>query len=300
MLSLGIDVGATKAHGVVLDDSNTIVAEVGAFSRRGPVGLEAVLLHIANSLAAKLGVGLRDFDSVGIGVPGMVNPATGEITAAVNLNIEHMSLRSTLAPHFAVPLRVDNDVKVTAIAAGMLLDSLSVTYVNFGTGVAAATLAGRLIRGHDNAAGELGHLVLDPDGEPCRCGQRGCLETIVGGRYLAPRMDFLGLNWTRLGETTTPAGRAARDQAVRVIARLVTIVSVAYASEHVVLGGGVIQAAPWTITAVKQFLIERGETATFPPYASIAARISTLSLDRKAPAIGAALIGQGWTEGYKA
>jgi predicted NBD/HSP70 family sugar kinase len=299
MLSLGIDVGATKAHGVVLDENNFVIAEDATFTRRGPEGVRAVLMDVANGLARKVGVGLRDFDAVGIGIPGVVNLDTGEIASAVNLRIESMPLRTMIASEFSVPVRVDNDVKATVVAAGMLLDSLSVTYINFGTGVAAAALAGRLIRGSDNAAGEIGHFVLDPNGDPCRCGQRGCIETIVGGAYLAPRMDMLDLDWTTLDTATQPVAHAARTQAVRVIARVVTLTAVAYASEHIVLGGGVIQAAPWVIPAVREYLIHRGKSATFPPYARIAGQVSTLPADIQAPAIGAALIGQGWTEGYK-
>ncbi|MDR2929572.1 MAG: ROK family protein [Propionibacteriaceae bacterium] len=299
MLSLGIDIGGTKAHAVVLDDANEVVAENAVFTKRGSDGVRSVVIEVATSVADQLGVGLRDFDSVGIGIPGVVNREAGEISSAVNLRIERMPLRQLVADSFAAPVRLDNDVKATVVAAGMLLDSLSVTYVNFGTGLASATLAGRLIRGNDNAAGEIGHFVVNPNGDPCRCGQRGCLETVVGGAYLAPRMELLDLDWTTLDGADTPTGWAAYDQAVRVIAQIVTLVSVAYASEHIVLGGGVIQAAPWALTAVKSFLIDRGQMASFPDFAKIAEQVIVLDSDMQAPAIGAALIGQGWTEGYK-
>ncbi|MDR0783539.1 MAG: ROK family protein [Propionibacteriaceae bacterium] len=299
MLSLGIDIGATKAHGVALDEHNQIVAEHGQFTIRGPEGVRTVLMEVAEKVAERAGIGLRDFDAVGIGIPGVVNRETGVITSAVNLQIEQMPLRKLIAGEFSVPIHMDNDVKVTVVAAGMLLNSLSVTYINLGTGVAAATLAGRLIRGWDNAAGEIGHIVFETDGHPCRCGQRGCIETIIGGAYLAARMNLLELDWTKLDVDPTPAGRAAAAQATSVLARVATMVAMGYASDHIVLGGGVVLAAPWLLPAVKAQLHQFGEVATFPPYDSIAERLMTLEVDIKAPAIGAALIGQGWTEGYK-
>ncbi|MDR2974568.1 MAG: ROK family protein [Propionibacteriaceae bacterium] len=292
MLSLGIDIGGTKAHAVVLDDDNAVVAEDAIFTRRGLEGVRQVTLEVAQRVADKVGVGLRDFGAVGIGIPGVVDRDKGEIASAVNLRIERMPLRELLADQFSAPISVDNDVKATVVAAGMLLDSTSVTYINFGTGIAAATLDGTLVRGKDNAAGEIGHLVLNPNGDPCRCGQRGCLETVVGGAYLAPRMDMLGLDWTKLDAADTPTGWAAYDQAVRCISQIVGIVAVAYAPERIVLGGGVIGAAPWVIPAVKSFLIDRGHMVTFPPYAEIAERVTTLDHDNQAPAIGAALIGR--------
>jgi len=299
MLSLGIDIGATKAHGVALDKDNQIVAESAMFTRRGEVGVLGVLMDIANSVADKAGIGLRDFDAVGIGIPGIVNRKEGVVASAVNLQIERMPLIKQISKHFSVPIRLDNDVKATVVAAGMLLESLSVTYVNFGTGVSSATLAGRLIRGRDNMAGEIGHISLDKDGEPCRCGQRGCIETIVGGVYLAPRMDFLGLDWMKLDKDPSLIAKSARDQAVCVIARVVSYIALGYASDHLVLGGGVIQAAPWVIPAVKEHLCSVGERASFPPYDQIAEAVTVLDKDLQAPAIGCALIGQGWTEGFK-
>ena len=299
MLSLGIDIGATKAHGVALDEHDKVVAEHATFTLRGQEGVMTVLMDVATKVAEKAGIGLRDFDGVGIGIPGVVNRDAGEITSAVNLSITRMPLLDMVSEHFSVPVRLDNDVKATVVAAGMILDSLSVTYINFGTGVAAATLDGRLIRGRDNLAGEIGHVVLDPNGDPCRCGQRGCVETVVGGQYLAPRMDMLDLDWTTLDSSDVPIGRAALDQSVRVISRIVASVSLSYGSDYVVLGGGVIQAAPWVLSAVQGFLVDRAKMATFPDYVDMAGRVVILENDIQAPAIGAALIGQGWTEGYK-
>ena len=298
MLSLGIDVGATKAHAIVLDENNTVIAEDASFTRRGEEGVKSVVMAISRAAAGKLGIELTDFDSVGIGIPGVVNRKTGEITRAVNLMIDRMPLKDMISHEFSVPVRFDNDVKATTVAAGMMLGSDSVTYINFGTGVASGTITdGRLLRGVENAAGEIGHMVLDPNGEPCRCGQRGCVETIVGGAYLAPRMDSLDLDWTRLDKDESPAGKAAYDQSVRVLSRVVAFVALAYASQNIVIGGGVIQAAPWALGAIRNFLDARSKVASFPPYEEIAEHIKQLDNDMQAAAIGAALIGRERVEG---
>ena len=299
MLSMGVDIGSTKAHAVVLDAENNIIAESAMFSRRYPEGVLSCFMDLANSVADKVGVSLRAFDAVGIGIPGLVNRETGEIASAVNLRIEHMPLGEMVADHFSIPVRIDNDVKVTVVAAGMVLDSLSVTYLNFGTGLAAATLAGRLIRGGSNLAGEIGHVVLEPGGHLCRCGQRGCLETIVGGAYLAPRMEQLELDWTKLDLEERDFGIAVREEMVDVIARIAILMAAVYGSDHIMLGGGVIQAAPWILSAVRQYILDRGQVITFPPLTRIAHQITYYESDGQLAATGAALIGQGWTEGYK-
>jgi len=299
MLSLGIDIGATKAHAVALDDDNTVVAEDASFTRHGEEGVRSVMLEISSVVADKLGIGLKDFDSVGVGIPGVVNRQTGEIRRAVNLKVERMFVNDAIGGEFSVPIRYDNDVKATAIAAAMMLNTTCVSYINFGTGIACGTIDGHVIRGFENTAGEIGHIVLDSNGEPCRCGQRGCVETVLGGAYLAARMDALGLDWGTLDKENSPVAKAAFEQATRVLSRVVASVAITYASEYIVIGGGVIQAAPWAFTAIKECLEARSLMATFPPYEVIAQHIVQLENDIQAPAIGAALVGKGWTEGYQ-
>ncbi|MDR0488974.1 MAG: ROK family protein [Propionibacteriaceae bacterium] len=297
MLSLGIDIGSTSTEGIVLSQEDRVIAEYSTATRRGEQGVVAGLLEVAGHLASQTGQELTDFTSVGIGIPGVVNRETGTIANAVNLGINQTLLRDLIADEFSVPVYLDNDVKATVVAVGNLLKSTSVTYVNFGTGVASATLdGGRLLRGRNNRAGEIGHVVLNPNGDPCRCGQRGCIETVVGGRYLAPRMEMLELQWATLDKDSSPAGIAAHDQAVRVIARVAALVAVVYASDYIVLGGGVIHAAPWILPAVQNFLVTRSQNTTFPDYAEIAEEISVLDPNYRAAAIGAALIGRGGME----
>lgn len=289
---LGIDIGATKAHGVAIDENLNVIAEAAAFTRTRDKGVSSVVLEVANAVANKAAINLTDFASVGIGIPGVVNPETGEVASAVNLRIEHLDLPAHVGSSFSVPVRVDNDVKAAVVGAARIIGSESVTYLNMGTGLAAATIEGTLFRGSGNAAGEIGHLVIDPNGEPCRCGQRGCAETVIGGRYLASRMDQLDLDWSTLADNPRVEARAALDQAVRVTARTVSLLALTYDSANILLGGGVVQAAPWLLGAVQDFLIRRALTATFPDYADIAKRTSTLPEDSRVAAIGAALIGQ--------
>ncbi|MDR2897113.1 MAG: ROK family protein [Propionibacteriaceae bacterium] len=298
MLSLGIDIGGTKAHGVVLDDQNKILAEQAVATLQGAEGVSRCLVEVADRIADQLAISTHDFDSVGIGIPGVVDRQVGAIASAVNLSVEQMPLRELVQDHFSALVRLDNDVKATTVAAGLLLGSTSVTYINVGTGIAAATIDGRLIRGAANGAGEIGHMVVNPCGDPCRCGQRGCLETIIGGAYLAPRMAALGLDWATLDQDQSPAGRAGFDQGVSALGQMISLVSVAYAPQRIVLGGGVIAAAQWVVPALQQWLRQRSQTVSFPPLAAIADTITTLDPGLNAPAIGAALTGRSDMEGF--
>ena len=109
-------------------------------------------------------------------------------------------------------MRVDNDVKATALGAADYLRAGDgdLTYINFGTGVSAATIAaGTLVRGAGNLAGEIGHLAVDPTAEQCACGQRGLYRGASGGGRIAQRLAVLGppVSLANLIEIAAPATR---------------------------------------------------------------------------------------------
>ena len=116
----------------------------------------------------------------------------------MNLGLEGLDLGPRLADRLGVDVRIENDVKAAALGAHHLLgvgDGIvgptrrgahSMAYLNLGTGLAAGiVLDGDLLRGARGVAGEIGHIPVDPEGELCGCGQRGCLETLASGSAIA-------------------------------------------------------------------------------------------------------------------
>ena len=112
--SLGLDVGATKTHGVILDANDHILAEHVEPTRKGEEGIGTTILDVSTRLARQLGVSVSAFTSVGIGIPGIVRYPTGMVENAVNLGIGRMNLIDLVAASFAAPVRVENDVKASA------------------------------------------------------------------------------------------------------------------------------------------------------------------------------------------
>ena len=127
---------------------------------------------------------------IGVGSPGIVD-GTGTVVDAPNLGWHHVPLAAGLHQAFGLPVYVANDANTAVLGehtygqageGGLML-------LRVGTGVGAGlVLEGALLHGHRNAAGEIGHVVVDPDGEPCACGRTGCLETIVAVPHLRPRL----------------------------------------------------------------------------------------------------------------
>ena len=292
-LSLGIDIGGTKAHGVVLDAGDRVLAEAELPTEPTEVGIRRTVLAVSDALAGELGVRPSRFTTVGLGIPGVVDPAAGVVETAVNLRIARTDLAALLADAFAAKVRVENDVKATALGAGLALGTArDLAYVNIGTGVAAAAVSrGRLIRGARNGAGEIGHFVVDPSGEACPCGQRGCLETVLGGGHLAKRLLSLGLGLDALGTDPAPAARAEKDRLVAALATALNLVAIVYDSAVIVIGGGVPQRAGWLRPAVVADLRRRAEESPFLAGLAVADRVVELPPQIPVAAIGAAVVG---------
>lgn len=126
---------------------------------------------------------------IGIGAAGQIHPVTGEVIFAPNLGWAHVPLKSLLP--FEVPIRVDNDVRVVTQGEykyGVGRGKKTLICIFIGSGVGSGIVVdGKILRGRDNAAGEVGHTTVKPDGILCNCGNKGCLELYCGGVHLKNR-----------------------------------------------------------------------------------------------------------------
>ncbi|MDR1430953.1 MAG: ROK family protein, partial [Propionibacteriaceae bacterium] len=226
--ALGIDVGGTKIHALALA-GRQVVAEEHIATEPGPEALLKSILGLSAKLAKRLRIPPDGFASVGIGIPGLVDPATGRVRQAVNLDIGEWQLGAELRKAFTCPIGVENDVKASALGAATLLSGpkANLAYLNVGTGMAmAAVLDGRLVRGTNNAAGEIGHLALFPRGAECVCGQRGCVETVSGG---GPTQARLAANGLSIVELFTDPSKIARQEAEAILSGIELAVRMAVA-----------------------------------------------------------------------
>ena len=161
--------------------------------RRQPLegrrGDEAVaLLHdLVGELVA---AATRPLLGIGVGSPGVVD-AAGVVIDAPNLGWHGTTLAEGLREAFDVPVFVANDANTAVLGEHTFGDAGDggLMLVRVGTGVGAGlVLEGVLLHGHRSAAGELGHVVVDPDGVECACGRRGCLETVLAAPHLRERL----------------------------------------------------------------------------------------------------------------
>jgi glucokinase len=189
MHTAGVDLGGTKVQGVIVGDDG---ARLGEARGKTPVGegAAAVVAEIATvvkAAAKDAKVAPRKLAGIGIGSPGRVDAATGELFGAANVfgGGDRVPLGAMVADAVGVErVVVDNDVVVATLAehrlgAGRGFDDLLTVFAGSGVG-GALVLGGRLRAGAHGAAGEIGHVVVVDGGELCPCGRRGCMEAYAG------------------------------------------------------------------------------------------------------------------------
>ena len=189
----GIDVGGTKCLGLVWQDG-VIVREVRYPTPHGARELIQLLVKIAAEL--------QPFDSLGIGLPGLVT-RQGILRAAPNLvGVADVAVGTEVAAAIGCEVWVDNDATCATVCEWMVGAAVGyddVVVVTLGTGIGGGIISsGRMVRGSNGFAGELGHMVLDPSGPRCVCGQNGCWERYASGSGLS----MLGIAAARAGRGT--------------------------------------------------------------------------------------------------
>jgi predicted NBD/HSP70 family sugar kinase len=296
-MRLGIDIGGTKTHAVVVDDTGAVEGEVRLRTGFGPDEVVGTAVRAAELLAAQAGIAVGELESVGVGVPGAVDHESGWVAHAVNLGLDGLDLGADLGARLGTKVRVDNDVNAAALGTYRTLSEPvgSMAYLNLGTGLAAGlVLDGRLWRGAGGVAGEIGHIPVEPDGALCRCGQRGCLETIASGSGISERWPTDARHPVAALFDAADAGStdaaAVRKRFVDGVASAVRVLVLTTGVDVVVMGGGISSIGEPLRARVAETLDQWARDSAFLQSVSLSSRLR-LAHDRSVTAaIGAALI----------
>lgn len=193
-LRAGVDVGGTKIQAVITGRGGKVVGDARRNTPRGGTAdqvTEDIALTITEA-ATNAGVRVRELASVGVGVPGSIDPGAGSVLKAANIDGwgEPYGVGSALAARLGVPVGIGNDVTVAVEAERRLGAGRGVRSflgVFWGTGIGGGLVVdGRQLEGR-GSAGELGHVCVKPGGRRCACGLRGCVEAYAGRGSLEQR-----------------------------------------------------------------------------------------------------------------
>lgn len=262
-MRLGIDVGGTKCLCLVVDDDGNVLDRHRVPTPRGSQALEDVLVELVSTVSVSRAVPAGEWTTVGLGVPGLVT-RDGVIVSSPNLpDVENFDVRARLEGRLGRTVLVDNDANCAAraewrVGAARGLDDALV--VTLGTGIGGGIVSGgRLVRGWNGFAGEIGHIVVQAEGRPCACGRRGCWEQYASGTALgrlARDVDvaFDAADVRRAAENGDPRAIAVIDEFARWVALGVASLVHAVDPEAVVIGGGVAHRAEIVRLSVERWL----------------------------------------------
>ena len=302
-LAVGVDIGGSKVLAVAVDADGAVQASSRLPSNGGAAGVVDSAVLAVTRLAQDVGAPVTSFSVVGVGVPGLVRPGSGEVTHAVNLGLGDgtLDLGHLLAERLGVPVVVENDVNAAALGAARVLGlgDADLALLSIGTGLAAGLVTdGRLRRGVRGAAGEIGHIPVDPAGLVCTCGQRGCLETLASGSAIAaawPVHD--GLSPAEALFAAAASGDthavAVRDRFADAVALAVRLLVLTCDVETVVLGGGVTDLGQPLLDAVGAALRRQATASPFLAALDLSRRVAMVPPGSPVAAVGAALAGVG-------
>ena len=263
---IGVDMGGTKLLAGAVDGGLRVHHRV----QRTVTGLDqsSVLNTVQDAVEELVKGAGSEVAAVGFGIPSLIDRRTGTAVIAVNLSLANIRFGDVMAERLGLPVFVDNDGNVAAIAehrAGAAVGASEVVMMTIGTGIGGGLiLGGRPYRGSVGSGAELGHVVIDSDGPPCQgnCPNRGCIEALASGTALAREArriagelpdsslgQALAQGRELAGPLVTELAHDGDPASIGVLRLIGTRLGVAFASlvnifnpELIVVGGGVMAA----------------------------------------------------------
>jgi predicted NBD/HSP70 family sugar kinase len=294
-MRVGVDIGGTKTEAVTLATDGTVAGRIRLATGHGNAAVVESAVAAVTALAGQSGLRISDFATIGIGVPGAVDPVTGVVSHAINLGVERLDLGAELGARFGTEVRVENDVNAAALGAFFLLNrpaTSSMAYLNLGTGLAAGlVLGGQLWRGTRGAAGEIGHILVDPAGPIDLDGQRGGLEVVASGSGIARQW---GSDVSSLLEAAAAGDATAigiRHRLFDGVASAVRILVLTVDVDIVVIGGGLSGLGDTLMAGVTDVLDGWASTSPFIRSLELPSRLQLLPAGSAVAAVGAANLG---------
>lgn len=316
MKYIGIDIGGTNLKAGLVDESGLILAthrlKVAQVDDRE--SLAWTLVALTQDLCRAANVPLDQVASVGVGVPGAVDIYSGSVLYTCNLPLRNVPLRKLFHRYLALPLYVENDANCAALAeyfVGAGRGSKRFVTITLGTGIGGGIIHnGKIFHGANGMAGEVGHMSIVYQGEPCPCGRRGCWERYASAaalkRQTAQAMQehpdsilfqvveendghvsgqsaFIAM---RRGD---PVGKQVCDQYIDYLAAgIVNLINI-FQPDTLAIGGGVSNEDDrYLLTPLRQ----RVEQESLPCNRDKMTRIVRAELGTQAGIIGAAFLGK--------
>ena len=313
MFKLGIDLGGTNIVAGVVDENYKVLSTASTKTNAPRPAGEIVddMAKVALQAIENAGLTVRDMEAMGVGAPGTVDPLTGMVVYANNLDFVNVPMAQMLKERIGEDFYIENDANAAAYGeyiAGAGKGTHNFVAVTLGTGVGGGVISdGRIYGGSNYAGAELGHVVINMDGEICTCGRQGCWEAYASAtalirqtrqamiRYPNTLMwELCGGDITRIsGRTAFDAMRAGDDVGRRVVERYIEYVGIGVSNcinifqpDVLCIGGGISKEGETLVGPIREYV--KGEN--FARLMEKQTEIRTAALGNDAGIIGAAYL----------
>lgn len=278
MYYIGVDLGGTNIAVGLVDDNGKILDSMSTptLSPRSYKEIVADMARLIKEIINNAGLSVNDIESIGIGSPGSVDDDRGMIIYANNLDFDHAPIAEEMRKHIDLPVHIENDANAAAFGEYVVngKGAKNVIFVTLGTGIGGGIIInGKLYKGANGAAGELGHCVLVEGGLPCTCGMNGCWEQYASVTALISQTkaaieknpDSLMVKISEErgvvnGRTAFEAAKKGDKAAEEVVSQYAQYIAAGTVSminifqpEKLIIGGGISREGDYLLNPIREF-----------------------------------------------
>ena len=307
---VGIDLGGTFIKGGIVDDLGQIIIEdkTPTESEKGAGRVATNIATLAKNLLAKAGLNTDDVEGLGMGVPGMIDSKNGNVIYSNNLKWKDFPIGEEVSAQTGLKVKIANDANVAALGEvkfGAAKEYNDAVMLTLGTGVGGGIVVdGKLVEGNKSAGAELGHAVIEANGELCTCGRKGCLEAYASATALIrdtkrameahkdSKMWELGSLDKVTGKTafdykdSDPYAKAVVDRYIKILGFGLTNLANIFRPEVILLGGGVCAQGDELVKPLQKIV----DTDIFAGELGPRVPIAVAKLENSAGLLGAAAL----------
>ncbi len=271
MKNIGIDVGGTFIKAAIVENTGKVILSSKTPTPKNGADIPCKTAEIIEDLLVRSEVGLEEIAHIGIGVPGVCDSKKGIIINCPNIEeCKNIKICDYIKNKFNVEAYLDNDANCAALGEYIVSEVKpeSFVFVTLGTGVGGGIIInGKLLRGINSAAGEIGHIVLKKDGERCNCGRYGCWERYASVTALVRQAKRAGFTGNVSGRSifadrikgSKKADEVISDWLSYVAEGICDLVNI-FQPEEIVIGGGISREGDIILNPVKKFVEENSIT----------------------------------------
>lgn len=296
--NIGADVGGTFIKCGVVNEEGKVISSLKVPTPDGALVPEAIAGAAAEAVRLS-GLSMAEISSIGIGTTGICDSAAGVVVSSPNIpHYDNVDICGYVSEKLGKPSYIDNDANCAALGeyavSGDKADNF--IFVTLGTGVGGGIIeGGRLLRGINGGAGEIGHITFVYGGEKCSCGRSGCWERYASVSALARQSAAAGFKGRVTGRTAFESAKRGDELGKRVIKAWIDYVAAGvcdlvniFQPDKIVIGGGVSREGDTILLPIQRYVAENSMTGKMKSLKQTKIEVSKLFND--AGLVGAAFL----------